>query len=197
MKKLCLSVLALACLSAAALADEPKMSAEEQKAMEMWMKLATPSESHKELEAMAGTWDTAVKMWMAPDAPPAESKGVSVNKMVLGGRWLEQSFKGEMMGGPFEGIGYTGYDNYKKQYVGWWMDTMSTMAMQSTGTADDKANTMTLTASMDEPISGGTTQVKEVITVVDADHHTFEMWMTDPKSGQMMKSMEIAYTRKK
>ena len=53
----------------------------------------------------------------------------------MGGRYLEQRFKGDIMGMPFEGIGYTGYDNVKKQYWGTWMDNMSTGMMTSTGTA--------------------------------------------------------------
>jgi hypothetical protein len=32
--------------------------------------------------------------------------------MILGGRFLQQEFAGEMMGGTFLGIGLTGYDNH-------------------------------------------------------------------------------------
>jgi hypothetical protein len=181
--------------SAAFAGDEAKGGAPDADAMAKWMAVAAPSEAHKKLEAMVGTWDTTVKMWMDPSAPPTETKGVSVNAMVLGGRWLEQRYEGEMMGSPFHGVGYTGYDNYKKQYVGLWMDTASTAAMMTTGAADG-GNTMTFTGSMDDPMTGSVCQMKEVVTIVDADHHNFEMWASGP-DGQMHKSMEIVYSRKK
>ncbi|MFN8177740.1 MAG: DUF1579 domain-containing protein [bacterium] len=182
--------------SAAPAAQAAAPSADQQQAMmQKWMEVATPSEAHKKLEASVGTWDTAVKMWMSPDAPPQESTGVSKNTMVLGGRWLEQSFEGTMMGQPFHGIGYTGYDNYKKQYVGMWMDTSSTSAMMSTGMCDPSGKTMTFTGTVDNIMTGGKDQFKEVLTIVDADHQNFEMWAPGP-DGKMYKNMEIRYTRK-
>jgi hypothetical protein len=144
---------------------------------------------------MAGTWNTVVMMWMEPGAEPQKSEGVSENRMVLDGRWLEQRFTGTFMGQPFQGVGFTGYDNYRKQYLGMWMDTASTTAMMTTGRreADGK---MTFTGTMDDPMSGKAVQMKEVVTIVDADHHNFEMWMTDPE-GKTSKTMEIRYSRKK
>jgi hypothetical protein len=177
-------------------AGEPEGSADQAAMMDQMMKMAAPSEAHKKLEMMAGTWTTKVKMWMDPAAAPQESEGVSENRMVLGGRWLEQRYEGTFMGGPFSGVGFTGYDNFKKAYVGLWMDTASTSTMMTTGTADAAGKTLTFTGSMDDPMSGQTTQMKEVLTIVDADHHNFEMWMSGP-DGNMMKAMEITYTRKK
>ena len=133
MKKLSLSLLVLALMAVAASADDKAKSkatapsADEKAAMmAKWMEVAAPAEAHKKLESMVGTWMTKVTMWEAPGGEPQVSEGKSVNMMVLGGRWLEQKYEGTFMGGPFSGIGYTGYDNYKKQYLSWWMDTMST-----------------------------------------------------------------------
>src|SRR5687768_15991808 len=93
----------------------PQMSAEEKAMMEAWQKAMTPGPQHKQLDGMVGTWNTTVKTWMAPGAPVMETSGTSENKWVLGGRYIEQRFKGSFMGQPFEGIGYTGYDNVTKQ----------------------------------------------------------------------------------
>jgi hypothetical protein len=49
------------------------------------------------------------------------------------------------MGMPFEGLGYTGYDNVKKQYFGTWIDSMSTGIMTSSRHGR-LGNTMTFTA---------------------------------------------------
>jgi hypothetical protein len=187
---------ACACVFAVASAHADDAAAAKQQAMEMemWAKMAAPGAPHAELAKLAGTWNTVVTMWMEPGAEPQVSTGVSENKMVLGGRWLEQHYNGDFMGQPFQGVGYTGYDNFKKQYIGTWMDTASTSAMMTTG-KQEAAGKMTFTGTMDDP-SGNAIPTKQVMTVVDADHHSYEMWVTG-SDGKMAKTMEIQYTRKK
>jgi hypothetical protein len=176
--------------------DKKQMSDDEKKAMEAMMKAATPGEAHKKLEKMIGTWDATVKMYGQPGAPAQESTGISEAKSVLGGRWIQETFNGNFMGMPFSGIGYTGYDNMKKQYVGTWMDSMSTSMMTSTGTADATGKTYEFNSTMDDPMTGKSAPVKSKVTVVDDNKHVMEMWAPGP-DGKMFKMMEITYTRKK
>ena len=190
--------LLIVCASVLA-ADEPKKprqpSAEEQAAMEAMMKAATPGEMHKKLTPMVGVFDLKITMWNMPGQPPTNSTGTSENTWVLGGRFIEQKATGDFMGMPFLGIGYTGYDNIKKIYVGTWMDNFGTQVMISTGTTDD-GKTYNFDSSVSDPMTGKTQPVKEKITVVDDDHHVMEMWGPGP-DGKMYKMMEITYTRKK
>jgi hypothetical protein len=174
----------------------PAGAMDEKAMMEMMAKYSTPGAEHKALESWVGTWDTTAKMWMDPNSPPQESKGASENKMALGGRFLEQSFEGTFMNQPFSGKGYTGYDLYKKQYVSTWMDTMGTMIMMATGTADASGKKVTMTGQMDDYMTGKKMDFKQTATVVDADHNMFELWMTGP-DGKMFKTLEIQYTRRK
>ena len=131
----------------------------------------------------------------APGAEPSTSKGVSTNKMVLGGRWVQENFTGNFMGMPFSGLGYTGYDNVTNQYVGTWMDTMSTgMMVTSSGSAS--GDTYTFNSTMADPMSGKMTEMKSKVTVIDKNKHVMEMWAPAP-DGTQFKMMEITYTRKK
>src|SRR6476620_10491158 len=98
------------------------------------------------------------------------------------------------MGQPFSGIGYTGYDNVMKKYVGTWMDTASTGVMTSKGTLT--GNVMKSTATMSDPMTGKMSTMTMKTTVADNDHHTMEMWGAGP-NGKNYKMMEITYTRKK
>jgi len=195
-------ILALAIAGAAAAAgggDEKKaarQSVDEKAMMEAWQKAATPGDAHKTLEPFVGTWDTKVTTWMQPGAPPEETMGVSENRWILGNRFIEQRYEGQFMGAPFTGIGYTGYDNVKKKYIGSWMDSMGTSIMTSTGTADTAGKVMTFTATMDDPLTGKSMPVKTKISVADNDHNMMEMWAPAP-DGKMYKNMEIVYTRKK
>ncbi len=175
--------------------QQQQMSPEQKAMMKAYERAATPGDAHKALNPLIGTWDAVVKFFPAPGAPAMTSTGVSDNHWILGGRYLEQRFKGESMGQPFEGVGYTGYDNVKKQYFGTWIDSMSTAVMVSTGTTQ-AGKTWTFTSSMPDPMSGKTIPVEEKMSVVDNDKHVFEMWNPGP-DGKNYKSMEITYTRKK
>jgi hypothetical protein len=172
-----------------------KKAAEEAAMMEAWMKTMNPSDGHKKLEPMVGTFKTKMASWMAPDAPPIYSDGESVNTWALGGRFIEQRFKGTYMEQPFEGIGFTGYDNVGKKYVGSWMDSMGTGIMNSEGSVEKDGKTFKFTASMLDPMTGKEQKMKEEITVHSNDSHVLEMWAPGP-DGKMFRMMEIVYTRK-
>ena len=166
---------------------------DEKAMMEMMEKAATPGEAHKKLEPMVGTFDVKVKAWMDPSKPPEESTGTSENTWVLGNRFVEMKHQGTMMGQPFNGIGYTGYDNVTKKYVGSWMDSMGTGMMTSKGSMT--GNVMTATATAPDPVSGKMVTFTEKVTVTDNDHHKMEMWGPAP-NGKNYKMLEIEYTRK-
>lgn len=183
---------AVVVLSIPVMAQEP--TAEQQAMMEMMEKLATPGEMHEKLEPMVGTFDVEATFWMAPGTEPMSSKGKSKNEWILGGRYVAQNYEGEFMGQSFNGLGMTGYDNYKKHYFGTWIDSMSTTMMMTTGQLD--GDTFTFTGKMDEPMSGAVMDVTEKIIVHDDDHHVLEMWMPGP-DGKMFKNMEVHYRRTK
>lgn len=176
---------------------QPEMSPEQKAMMEAWMKYMTPSEGHKVLNAMVGTFDAKVTNWMAPGAPPAVSTGTEENTWILGGRYIESKFTGSFMGQPYQGIGYTGYDNAKKQYFGTWMDNMGTGMMTSYGGAStDGGKSWMYTSMMTDPMTGKDSSGQTKVTMTDKDHFTMEMWGPGP-DGKSFKMMEIAYSRKK
>lgn len=162
--------------------------------MEVYQKLATPGEPHRQLASLAGSWTTHTKSWMEPGKPPMESAGTAEMKVLLDGRFLHQEFTGEMMGKPFSGIGIDGYDNLRKKYVTMWIDTMATGIFFIEGTASADGKTITLKGQHDEP-GGGHMKHRAVWKLMDADTQTFEMYGTH-KGGKEMKMMEITYTRK-
>jgi hypothetical protein len=176
-----------------------------QKMMTQMMELSKLNENHKLLADLVGTWGYTVKMWMNPDpnAKSEESKGTAVRKSMMDGRFFVVDVTGKMeMPGPdgkkkemtFKGMGIDGYDNVKKKFVGTWMDNMGTGVMMSEGDYDPATKTFTY-ASEYEAIPGMKTKIREVVKIVDKDHHTFE-WYED-RGGKEVKTMEISYARKK
>jgi len=64
------------------------------------------------------------------------------------------------------------------------------------GTSDKAGKVITSWGTMDDPGAKASMKVKTAVTLVDADHHTYESWHTLP-DGKMTKDLEISYTRKK
>lgn len=175
-----------------------KKGPSEEEVMKRWQEFMTPGAPHKMLEASAGTWDAEVKTWMSgPAGEPMVSKGTSEQKMVLGGRYLRQDFSGEMMGQKFSGMGLTGYDNFKKKYVGVWIDDMGTGVSTMEGILDKDGKSCTMWGTMDDPTTGQKgKKVKYVTRFVDNDTQVFQMYDVSTY-GDKKPTMEITYRRKK
>lgn len=160
--------------------------------MQMWQKAMTPSTGHQWLEPMVGSFHARTTFTMMKGGEPSVSEGSSENRWVLGGRYLEQVYRGTSMGMPFEGIGFTGYENAKKRYVGTWMDTFSTGLMSSIGVGKPSARGMEFEAMAHDP-SGRVQKFLCKIIIQDHDHHSYEMWAKGP---QRFRSMLVEYTRR-
>jgi uncharacterized protein DUF1579 len=194
-----LFLLVLCCTVVSALAqDKPKepaapaMSAAEMEAMQ---KAATPGEPQKRLGRLVGDWTFTNTMWMAPGQPPATSTGTMHGVALMGGRYVEHTWKGDMMGMPFEGRGTDGYDNVGKQYVSSWLDNMSTGIMYSTGSCDAAGKVCNYSGEMWDPMSGKKITSRSTITWMDDNTFKNEMYGPGP-DGKDMKWMEIVAKRK-
>ncbi len=179
--------------------ETPTMQGTEMDAMmKKWMEAATPGEPHKKLNDMVGTWQTTMRSWMnGTDGEPTVSKGSSEVKWVLGGRFLQQDAKGEMMGMPFNGIGFTGYDNINKKYVGFWIDNSSTGIYPSEGTLDKEGKVLTMIGKMDDVTTGEHDKtIKYVYRFINKDKHVFEMHDLSLPEGKTRVG-EIEYIRAK
>jgi hypothetical protein len=169
-----------------------------QEMMKKWQEVMTPGAPHKMLQGMAGMWDVETKTWMSgPGTEPSVTKGTAQMKMVLGDRFLQQEMNGEMMGMPFNGMGLTGYDNFKKKYVSFWIDNMGTGMSTMEGEMDSEGKTCTYWGVMDEPMTGEKDKkVKYTITMLSPDKHVFRIFDV-VAYGEKDPTMEITYTRKK
>lgn len=162
--------------------------------MEVYKKLAIPGEAHKLLASLAGTWVTRTRSWMGPDQPPTETTGTCEQKVILGGRFLQQEYTGDMMGEPFTGINIMGYDNHTKKYLSVWIDSMSTGMYYFEGTVSADGKTITQDSNYDDPVRGPMNW-RSVTRLADDNTLLYEMYMT-PKGGKEEKVMEMTVTRK-
>ena len=191
---LLLAAMAFPAAAAAQEKQESDLSPREKARMEAMTRAAAPGEAHKRLDTLAGRFSATVKTWSGPSSQPHESSGISVNKWVLGDRFVQQQFEGTSSGEVFAGFGYIGYDNFRKKYTWVWMDTTSTAMMTSTGDLDPEGKFLTFSGSMNDPLTGKATKMTEKLTVADKNGHTLEIWTPDP-AGKPFKMMEVTYVR--
>jgi hypothetical protein len=76
-----------------------------------------PGPEHKKLEPLVGDWAFTLKLWTNPDEPPAEVQGTVERKWIMGGRFVQETVKGQCHGKSFEGLGLLGYDNGQKKFT--------------------------------------------------------------------------------
>ena len=170
----------------------PAMGAAEMEAMQ---KAMSPGEPHKRLARLAGDWTFSQKMWMDPSQPPMDSAGTMHGEAILGGRYVQTTWKGNMMGMPFEGRSTEGYDNLAKKYVNSWVDNMGTGIIHSTGTCDDQGMKCSYKGDMIDPMTGKPSYMRQEITWTDAN--TFKNEMYGPGlDGKEFKWMEMVIKRK-
>jgi hypothetical protein len=159
------------------------------------MKYSSPGEIHHLLDGSVGKWEHKVTMWMAPGAPPTESTATSTAAWSMDGRWMEETFDGNMWGMPFKGRNLLGYDNFRNEYVSIWTDNLSTAPMISRGTYDPATKTMTMIANVDDVMTGTRDlPVRQVVTMQDATHTTMEMYMPGPDGNEFL-TMRIEGTK--
>lgn len=163
--------------------------------MKAWQDYMTPGEYHKMLADETGIWDCEMTFWMEPGGQPETYKSTADVKMILGGRYQEGIYRGNMMGEAFEGKSTVGYNNASKKFVSHFIDNMGTGMMMAEGTYDKATNTINFKGQMVNPMDGKMTSYREVYTIVDADTRKIEMY--DMKDGKEYKSMQIVMKRKK
>ena len=158
--------------------------------------LAAPTEEHARLAAFVGTFGATVKLWMGPGDPQITT-GEMVNEMDLGGRFLKQTYTGDPGEGPFPdfaGRGFWGYNTIDGLWEGVWIDTASTVLQVERGTLDESGRVWTMEGEMTNPQTGRPISKRSVITLVDDDHHTMEMYFATDEGEA--KGMEIRYERR-
>jgi hypothetical protein len=170
--------------------DQAKMMARYKQAM-------TPGKQHKGLMAKVGKWKVTSKLFMeGPGTKAAVTQASATFSSALGGRFLKQDYKGISPFGPFEGIGYQGYDNFRKQYVGTWMDSGGTTVSFSRGIMDPKGKVIRYYGVMDEPMTGEVSKpVMWVVRDINADKFVFEVH--DLVYGAEGMVVELTYERDK
>jgi hypothetical protein len=169
---------------------------------EQWeemMALAQPGPEHKMLEKMVGTWDQTVKLWMKPGAEPSEMKGKSVNKMILGGRFLQSNVTGGEGEMKMEGLNLMGYDRRHKKFTTVGFDTWGTYYVTGAGPYNEETKSIVMYGEDEEPTAGITQKYDIIVRLIDNDTYITEVVFQDERTTDMkeFKMVEVTNSRVK
>jgi hypothetical protein len=165
--------------------------------MQEMMALAQPGPEHKMLEKLVGTWEQTVKFWMKPGAEPSEMKGKSVNKMILGGRFLQSDVTGGEGEMKMEGLNVMGYDRRHKKFTTVGFDTWGTYYVTAAGPYDEKTKSIVMYGEDEEPTASITQKYDIIVRFVDDDTYINEIVFKDERTPDKkeFKMVEVTNTR--
>lgn len=142
----------------------------------------------KRLEAWVGTWDAEVEMM------GTTSKGSETCRVECGGYWLVTEHTGSIMGTPFQGKGFTGFDATKGAYSGVWID--STGGPMSTYANGQFSKDGKVFAALVDGLGmdGKPARYEYKTSFVDARTRVFEIFQVDGEGRELQ--MRIRYAKK-
>ncbi len=168
-----------------------------------WVALGKAGPSHKLLDMFVGDWKTRT---IVHGGNVSQEGGVSSYKeaavysgkakirWILGDRFLQEEFEGEMMSVIFSGLGIMGYDNGARRFTNVWVDSLSTALVFSTGKYFAEQNRFEYEGSVYDPLVGRHRGVRTVLDVVSQNEYVVNTYEPGP-DGRELKTLEIRYER--
>jgi hypothetical protein len=186
-------LLAIIALAPVTGASGPSSSADDPQAR--WTAFSRPGPEHHALARFVGEWETTTRVWLEPGGEPyAESRGTASHRWLEEGRWLALESSGTVMGIPHHGFGMLGYDNFKKKYVGSFVDNISTSILAMEGSWSTPDEPLVMFGTVDEPLTGEHDRAVEyAFAFTGADTLTLRVF--DLPRGAENQVLELRFTR--
>ena len=151
---------------------------------------------HQKLAPFIGEWNVTMRMWTDPSQAPAEMKATAESKWILGGRFVQETFRGECPEGKsFEAIGFLGYDAAQKKFSTVRVCGFCGKTMTSLATADASGRKFECATEECCPLSGEKVKGRDEIVVETNDRIVTNIYKT--MNGKEFKAMEVVATRRK
>lgn len=157
-----------------------------------------PSDEHKWLQKLVGSWTCEGECNMGPDKPAEKMSGHETIR-ALGDFWIVA--EGEMSAPGGGEVGQTrmtlGYDPNKKRFTGNWVGSMMTNMWVYEGELDAAKKVLPLnTVGPDFVVEGKEANYQDIIEIIDDDNRILRSQVEGP-DGKWMPIMSSHYKRKK
>jgi len=157
---------------------------------------ASAGPEHNILQPLAGEWRVRGAFRLAPSANPETFLASASHRWTLSGRFLRQEFHATGDLGPYEAIGFLGYDRVRKRVVGSWCESANTGIAQIDGTYNAGTRTFHFKQTQTNLQSGQRETLRALLTVHDANRHSYAIYATNPDRGGEVEMFRADYTRK-
>ena len=194
-RSLCLVAVALLALSSGGTPSVSQADAKQQFAA-MMEKLSAPTESHRLLEPLVGTFDQLTEVKMGP-GESMRSKSVGTASWVMGKRFVrvdsastpDEELKGERMN-------VYGFDPAVRKFTLWGIESFGLTAYSATGDYDAATRTFTFDGERDAP-GGGKSPFRWTMKIGDAGTITQTISVKMTGSDAMAPVVTVTHTRRK
>lgn len=153
-----------------------------------------PGPEHQKLQSLVGDWNFTLRLWTDPSQSPAEARGTVERKWIFGGRFIQETVKGECHGKTFEAMGLVGYDSQQKKYST--VRVCGLCGKVSTGLSTLDAAGTKFTCATEEccPLTGEKVKGHDELVIESNDKIVLNVYKTI--HGKELKVVEIVSTRK-
>ncbi len=166
--------------------------AQDQPDMQKLMEIGTPGPNHKLLQQFVGKWD--VEVWYKMGTMEGRSKAACEIKPVHEGRYFLADYKSEMMGQPFFVQQTFGYDNLRKKFFEFQIESDNTGYVFYTGSASADGKRYEFSTDSFDPMTMKPAKLRIVKQWLDKDKFVIEWYMT--KAGEKeQKVVTLTHTR--
>jgi hypothetical protein len=161
-----------------------------------WAVYMTPSEVHKLMEKMTGSFKMEITMSMGAGKEPNIVTVNSDNKMLLGGRFLEMKQQGTMMGMDYQSIMTFGFNTIDKKMSLTTITNMGTGTLSLFGVWDENSKSASLKGLLTNPVTQTVINVRQVITFIDDNTILIESYDQEGDKPEI-KTVQYKFIRNK
>ena len=171
-----------------------------------WMRRGLPGTAHAALNPLVGTWRARYEVYgtlgRRGDEPPIVSDDVTTRReWIGGGRFIEDTTEGTLMGAPLWRRGWLGYSNLDRRYEWITIDSVNSTMMIYLG-APGSATAQPIVmegAFTDQGVAGEETVGKRVgmrtvMRIESDDRHVFELYFRRPGEKDVL-ALRTIYVR--
>lgn len=191
---------AIALLGQATLAGAQQQPTPEQ--MNAMLEQMKPGKEHRTLASLEGKWTVDVTYRMG-NGPVMKATGLTTNRMILGGRFLESSATSTISAGPgfgdptVESLTIYGFDRRTNEFTILGLDTMGTYWVSAAGLMEGKNTIVMAGETLDD--HAGSKEMRKynmVLRIVDPDTYVTEV-IFKFRDRPDLKIVEIVHRRVK
>lgn len=171
-----------------------------------WIRRGLPGQGHEALQPLVGRWRVRYEVYgtlgRRGDEPPIVSEDVTTRReWIGGGRFIEDTTEGTLMGAPMWRRGWLGYSNIDQRFEWVTIDSVNpTMMIYLGSPRSGPQHPIEMNGAFtDQGVAGEETVGKRVglrtvIRIDNNDRHMFELYFTRP-GGKEVLALRSVYVR--